>query len=96
MGQRKWCLISKLYFPEAAISPVLSAAAQILHQCHLKSILYDGIYGFDMVLIYDSGYVVADRFGRQSALLENTGLYVYTLGSLEGTLKLDPSRLPKV
>ncbi len=43
------CLILKLYFPEAAISPVLSAATQIWHQCHLKSMLFDFIYSFDML-----------------------------------------------
>ena len=49
LGQHNWCLILKLYFPQAAISPVMSAAAQNLHQHNLKSILFDCIYGFYML-----------------------------------------------
>ena len=49
LGQCNWCLILKLFFSEAGTCLVLSAAAQILHQCHLKSILIDCIYGLDML-----------------------------------------------
>ncbi len=42
-------LILKLLFSDAGISPVSSAAAHNLHQCHLKGMPFDCLYGFDML-----------------------------------------------